>query len=210
MDESPNVTMFPMFHLDNWIGLEGSPRPKMDLDHNISLQVDYIRCFAPKERFEAWSQEIDGLVFQVEEYIEDLVEKGFPCQEEKEIIDLIGGNWVEGNYNYVGVKRHVDEIEATLGSFLKLLPERGPVIEDRFSMAMVCIDALDQGDNNRAALIAKADLSRAEKAWWTDMDYELTSTTLDKIIMRCPEPVLLIFMMLAPFLLWEPKARASS
>jgi hypothetical protein len=195
-DQSPSITMFPIFTVWNLIGLE-EPLPKIDLEHNISLQIDYIKCFAPVERYDAWAQEVPQMISQADQVIQELEEKGFACPEQKETLDLAQDNWIEGNYNYAGVKRHVDQILESQGGFLDLLSELGSEVDEMFSQARFCIETLDSEGKTREATIARADLTRAEKYWWEEMDYESTCASLDRINVQCPEPVFLSMLTLA-------------
>jgi hypothetical protein len=71
-----------------------------------------------------------------------------------------------------------------------------------FSQARFCVETLRSEGDERKVAISTADLSRAEKAWWSDLDYEATCTALDNIMARCPEPVLpLLSLLVLPLLL---------
>jgi hypothetical protein len=188
-EESPSVPMFPIVNLANIIG-SGDPLEKMDLEHDTSAEVDYIKCFVPVERFEAWSREISPLISEADSLIEDLEEAGFNCEVLEGSLDPIKRNWMEGNYNYAAVKSPLEEFVAPLNDFLDLLADREPVVESMFVQAEECIEILEVEGEPRDVNIAKADLSRAEKAWWTDMDYDTTCSTLDRISAKCTEPVI--------------------
>jgi hypothetical protein len=195
-DQSPSVPMFPVFTVWNLIGLE-EPLPMIDLEHNISLQIDYLKCFAPAERYETWAQEVPQMISQADQVIQELEEKGFPCPEQKEILDLAQDNWIEGNYNYAAVKRHVDQILESQGSFLDILVQFGSEVDEMFSQARFCIETLKAEGKTREATIATAELSRADKYWREDMDYESTCTSLNKVTVQCPELGVLSVMGLA-------------
>jgi hypothetical protein len=209
-DRSPSVPMSPHVHIWNILDTEGSPYlPMIDLEHDVWAQIDYLHCYVPRERFDAWSQEVSDLMSGADGVVGDLVEAGFDCEEEEEVLYLVQGDWVEGNYNYVAVKEHVDEVTAPLSVFLDLLPGRSDEVEEMFSQARFCVETLRSEGKDREVAISSADLSRAEKAWWSDLDYEATCTALDNIMARCSEPVLpLLGLLVVPLLLHGVGRRA--
>ncbi len=197
-DQSPSAPMWSIVTLWNLIGAEpvgpDEGRPKMALE-DAWLQVDYIKLFASKERFEAWSEEISPLVANATGIIERLEEKDFPSQKARE--DL-AADWQEGNYNYQAAKLHLEELTDSLHSCLDHLDE----VNAMFSQASECIENLTEKGDTRNENMCKAYYTNAEGAW-EEYDYELTRNTLSNIIAKCPEPTLLpiLSLILLPALL---------
>jgi hypothetical protein len=77
-----------------------------------------------------------------------------------------------------------------------VLPRVAPVLEnfdqiqDLFAQATGCIKTLKEQGDDRTAVILSADYDRAVKVWG-EYDHDTTRTYLEKITVKCPEPLTL-------------------
>jgi hypothetical protein len=174
-------------YLQLWNAISGGPPIISEkLEHNISIQVDYFKLFARKELFEAWSQEINGLISEITSVIEYLEEEDFGIDivnKSEEDLAVAGKNWQEGYYNYYATKKPLDEILNSLNRCVECL-DHEEEITAMFSQASDCIELLIE--RGYAPQILDADYSRAEKAW-SEYDLDITILYLDKIIAQCSE-----------------------
>jgi hypothetical protein len=190
---TPNVPMYFDIYLENLL-----PKGRMDMEHNVSVQVDYVRLFTIGERYQDWSEDISGLFSTAEEMINEAEKKGINTTTlKKDYYDNAKDIWREDYHNHFGAKTYLEKIITTL----EVVLEHWDEIMDMFSQANATIEEAQLGADTRTINMMKGYYSQAERKW-KEYDTENTKTYLQKIL-DMPEPALLsiLGLILLPALL---------
>jgi hypothetical protein len=172
--ESPSVPMFGDVFLQNLY--EGGDHSwYLDVVGNVSIQVDYVRLFATKERFSAWSEEVS----RAEELLDEAVGKGIDTADLADYMNQVRDVWREGYYNHCLAKPYLEMIIPYLEHF-------DEVSEMFSSCAALIEESRQKGLADRTIKMMEGHYAQAE-VYWGEYNYEDTELNLRKIVTLADE-----------------------
>jgi hypothetical protein len=166
----------------------------VDLEQDVWIQVDHVRLFTTKERFDEWSEEISALFPAASSKIEEAEGKGINTQKAKDDYARAEACWQKDNYLFEKTKSYLQGILDSL----PLVFDNYEEITRMFSVASDLISQAEGKGLDREAQIMKADMNRAEEEW-ARYNVERTRTYLTKIKNKAedlgiPEPFFLLIL----------------
>jgi hypothetical protein len=197
IDSPPTVPMGIMIYILNerlygpsW---EQANTDQIDVTVNESIQIDYVEVFTSRERFE----ETSGMFAQAQELILLVEQKGGNTETVNAKLENAKEFWREGHYVIAKANNLIDTIVTDLDYATKYWDE----IHEMFPQANQCIETLKASGNTRDEQICRAFYSKAVGSW-DNYHYEATRNMLDNIIVKCPEPMILLifYLILLPAL----------
>ena len=180
-DTTPTASMNFDIYLENLL-----PEGRMDMEHNVSVQVDYIRLFTSEGRYRDWSEEISGLFSTAEEMIDEAEKNCMNTTNlKKDYYENAKDVWREGYYNYFGAKAYLEEIIALAGLW-----------DELFEMFTTCAARIEQarqdGAADRTIMMMEGYYTQAESKWKA-YDHVYAQMYLEKIL-AMPEPTVALVL----------------
>ncbi len=193
-DIAPTVPMAIVILVENKrVGTQigGNPLPAgygnfewvpINMAHNVSIQIDYVRVLVGAERFHEMDLEISGLFPRALQLIEDLGQRGEDTTQLEAMYAEAQDNWQKDHYFYNEAKEPLERIVGALEHF-------DQIAEMFTTCAKLIEEAKQEGVADRTIRMMEGYYAQAESKW-QEYDTENTKTYLQKIL-DMPEPALL-------------------
>lgn len=137
----------------------------------------------------------EGLA-EAEEMIGSLEEMGHPMPADLEKEYRMAGYVYGKGFPYTANRTLVGSVLPRVSSVYENWDE----VQDMFAEAWACVETLKEQGRTRDETMCRAFYSQAEEKW-ADYWYDGTCSTLDRIIAKCPEPLILSLLGLVSFLI---------
>ncbi len=175
----------------------------VELKHDVWIQVDHVRLFTTRQRFDEWSEEISALFPAANSKIEEAEGIGVNTTKAKDDYAQAEASWQKDGYFFETAKSYLQGILDSLNLVIDNYEE----ITGMFALASDLISQVEGKGLDRDALVMKGDMIKAEEEW-AIYDVERTRTHLTSIKNKAadlgiPEPALLpiLGLILLPALL---------
>ena len=181
-DSSPSVPMHCIINLWNNVGIkEDGTVARMDIEQDVTIQVDHIRFFTTVERFNESSRDVDSRFTHTSKKIEEAELNGIDALVLNQQLDSARRTWGNGYYSHPRTVMALDSLDALVDEVL----ENHEQVESMLDRAEKAIENALGNIEDRELAIMEGYMDKALE-FWDELDCNQTIIYLQKVLDMYP------------------------